>query len=189
MPPPEIHLQLTSPSPWVKRFAALVPEGGRVLDVACGGGRHTRFFLDRGCLVTAVDQDTDYVADLCSHIGIEIVTADLENGSPWPFAGRRFDAVVVANYLYRPLFPALIDAVALGGALIYETFAAGNERYARPRNPDHLLRPGELLAAAGAGLQVIAYEYGYQDRPSPKVAERICAVRGEGPWPVCHAGL
>lgn len=187
MPPPSVHLQVTDPSPWITRFAPLVPAGGTVLDVACGGGRHGRWFAGRGHPVTLVDRDTSFVADLAEAPGMEVVTADLEDeesGGGWPFADRRFAAVVVANYLHRPLFPALAAAVAPGGVLLYETFARGNERYARPRNPDHLLRPGELLEAF-AGLQVVAYEAGVEERRGGlRVVERICCVAAAEPVPL-----
>lgn len=176
MPPPEVHLQLTAPSPWVRRFAALVPAGAVVLDLACGGGRHTRLFLDRGHPVTAIDRDTAFIADLGGHPRLTVLAHDLEDGSPWPLAGRRFAAVVVTNYLYRPLLPAIVQSVAEGGVLIYETFAHGNERFARPRNPDHLLAPGELLAAVAGRLQTVAYEHGEVALPRPAVIQRLCAV-------------
>lgn len=161
------------------RFAALLPEGGTVLDVACGGGRHARALLERGHALTVVDKDTTYVADLADRA--EVVTTDLEDGSPWPFAGRTFGGVVVTNYLYRPLFPALAESVAPGGVLVYETFARGNEQFGRPRNPAHLLEPGELLSAF-PGLQVIAYEAGIEGgRCGRKVVERICCVKAADP--------
>lgn len=179
MPPPHVHLSLSDPSPWVMRFAALLPENAAVLDVACGGGRHARALLERGHALTVVDKDTTYVADLEERA--EVVAADLEDGSPWPFAGRTFDGVMVTNYLHRPLFAALAAALKDGGVLIYETFARGNEQFGRPRNPHHLLEPGELLGAF-PGLQVIAYEAGIEDgRCGRKVVERICCVKGEEP--------
>ncbi|MCH7693511.1 MAG: class I SAM-dependent methyltransferase [Proteobacteria bacterium] len=182
------HLSVTEPSPWVRRFAGLVPEGGTVLDVACGGGRHARHFLGLGYAVVAVDRDVGPVADLAADPRAEVVRADLEGGDPWPFAGRTFAGVVVANYLHRPLFPLMLAAVEAGGVLIYETFARGNERFARPRNPDHLLLSGELLDLVRGRLQVIAYEHGIVQRgPLPGVIQRICAVndldagsRGDG---------
>ena len=131
----------TVPSAWIERFAPLVRSGGAVLDLACGGGRHSRLFLDRGHPVTALDRD---IAQAHLADGAEMIEADLENGSPWPLAGRRFAAVVVANYLWRPLFPQLLDSLDAGGVLLYETFALGNEAFGRPRNPDHLLERGEL---------------------------------------------
>lgn len=183
MPPPEVHLKLTVPAPWITRFAALIRPGGTVLDVACGGGRHARWLLERGFALTLMDRDTDYVADLAGRA--EIVTADLEDGTPWPLAGRRFDAVVVTNYLHRPLFGALVNAVAPGGVLLYQTFMLGNERFARPRNPDHLLRPGELLeAVAGRGLQVVAFQQGQQPTDSGRgqaVVQALCACRTDQP--------
>lgn len=160
------------PSPWVERWAALV-ERGPVLDVACGAGRHARFFAGRGLPVVAVDREAQALP-----AGIEFVRADLEDGSPWPLAGRRFAAVVVTNYLHRPLLATLQESVDDGGILIYETFMAGNERYGRPSNPAFLLRPGELLQAF-SGLSVVAFEQGRVERPKAAVVQRICALRGE----------
>lgn len=164
------------PSAWVRRHAALVVPGGPVLDVACGSGRHAALFAAQGHPVTAVDRD---ISRLPPHPAIEAVEADLEDGSPWPLADRKFAGIVVANYLHRPLFPVLIDALAPGGALIWETFAAGNENYGRPRNPDFLLREGELLAAVAGRLRVVAYEAGLVRRPDPAVVQRIAAMRCE----------
>lgn len=164
-----------APSPWVQRWSQLVPAGGTVLDVACGSGRHLRWFAARGCRVTGIDRDAAALAPLAT-LGATLV-ADIENG-PWPLAGRRFDAVVVTNYLWRPLFATLRDSVDDGGLLIWETFAAGNQSVGKPSNPDFLLNPGELLQAA-APLRVIAYEDGFLDAP-PRFVQRIAAVR-EGP--------
>ena len=174
-PPP--HLRVGEPSPWVCRFEPLIRPGGAVLDLACGGGRHARYLLDHGHPVTMVDRDVGAVLDLRGRPGAEIIAADLEGDAPWPMAKRTFAAVVVVNYLHRPLFPHLLAALAVDGVLIYETFARGNERFNRPRNPAHLLRCGELLEAVRGHLQVIAYEHGI-DRamPLPGVKQRLCAV-------------
>ncbi|RMD62761.1 MAG: methyltransferase domain-containing protein [Alphaproteobacteria bacterium] len=172
---------MVAPSPWVLRFAGRIPAGGRVLDLACGPGRHTRLFLERGHPVTAIDIDTSGVADLTGHPGLEIIEADLEGGAPFPVAGRHFAGVVVTNYLYRPLLPALVGAVVPGGAFIYETFAKGNERYGRPRNPDHLVGPGELLDAVYGRLRILAYEDLDVTTPRPAAVQRICAVNETGP--------
>ena len=168
-------------SPWVQRWSGLVGAGARVLDVACGRGRHTRWFSARGCKVSAVDLDAQAMAGLR---GIaEVLVADIENG-PWPYAGREFDLVLVTNYLWRPLLPALLANVAEGGALIYETFAAGNETVGRPARLDFLLRPGELLDLVRGRLRVLGYEDGYLDTP-PRFVQRIAAVRerSAGPAP------
>ncbi len=165
-----------TPSAWVVRFAPWVPEGGTVLDVACGAGRHTRLFLRRGHRVVAVDRDTSGLADLAGDARLQIVEADLEDGGPFPLSGRRFDGVVVTSYLHRPLLGDLVSAVAPGGALVYETFARGQERLGRPTNPDFLLRPGELLEAVRGLLRVVAYEDLTVDRPTPARMQRICAV-------------
>ena len=165
-----------APSMWVERFAPLVPAGAMVLDVASGAGRHARLFQARGHPVTAVDRDTSGLEPGPGAPAITVVEADLEAG-PWPFGDARFGGVVVANYLHRPLLATLVAAVAPGGALIYETFAQGNERLGKPRNPDHLLRPGELLEAVRGSLRVVAYEALEVTTPRPAVVQRICAVR------------
>lgn len=171
------HLTITDPSPWVTRWAGLVRPGGHVLDVAAGGGRHGRLFVDRGHRVTFVDRTTDPLADLQNHAQAEVVAADLEDGTPWPFAPGTFDAIVVVNYLHRALFADLIAGLAPGGVLIYETFARGNEDYARPRNPDHLLKSGELLEAVRGMLQVVGYEHGLLESGDiPGVKQRLAAV-------------
>ncbi len=165
------------PSPWVERFAGLVPEGAPVLDLACGPGRHTRLFLARGHPVTSVDRDLSQLdAPACARL--TTIETDLEAPGGWrPDAGA-FGGVVVTNYLHRPLFPALIAALAPGGVLIYETFAQGNERHGRPRNPAFLLRPGELrdIIDGDARLSVIASEEIEATRPRPARIQRICAV-------------
>jgi SAM-dependent methyltransferase len=161
------------PSPWIARWAHLVPAGGTVLDVACGRGRHLRWFAAKGHPVVGVDRDADALASL--HGVGETVLADIENGA-WPFGGRTFDAVVVTNYLWRPLFPALLAAVAPGGVLLHETFAQGNETVGKPSRPDFLLAPGELLRAYGAELRVVAYEDGFLEEP-PRFVQRIAAMR------------
>jgi SAM-dependent methyltransferase len=164
-------------SAWVVRHAGLVPAGATVLDVAAGGGRHTRLFLERGHPVVAVDRD---VSALAPHPSLRIVAADLEDGSPWPLPGERFGGIVVTNYLHRPLFPALLDALLPGGVLIYETFMVGNERLGHPRNPDFLLRPGELRDVLGGRLRVVAFEEGEVVEPRPAVVQRIAAVSPGG---------
>jgi len=170
------------PSPWIARFAHLVPRGARVLDLACGFGRHARHFAARGCSVLAVDRDRAGLASMDAVAGIETLAADLE-GAPWPLAGRRFDAIVVANYLHRPLFPQLVAALAEDGALLYETFARGNEAFGRPSNPAFLLEPGELLRLAGDGLTVVAFEQGYAAGERAAVVQRLAAVGPRRAWP------
>jgi len=166
---------LQTPSAWMIRWAGLVPAGGRVLDIACGNGRHARFFASRGHPVEAVDRDPALLTRLAGVPGVSTRCADLEAG-PWPYPGDRFAGIVVANYLHRPLFPHLLAALAAGGVLIYETFAAGNERYGRPSNPDYLLKPGELLEVVRGRLTVIAYEELDVSEPRPAAVQRICAT-------------
>ncbi|MGH2817874.1 MAG: class I SAM-dependent methyltransferase [Actinomycetota bacterium] len=175
------------PSPWVVRFSSLVSSRGDVLDIACGAGRHTRLFLARGHRVVAVDRDLSGIADLADHTRLERVEADLEAEAPVALAGRRFAAVVVTNYLHRPLLPALVAAVDADGVFIYETFSVGNERLGRPKNPHFLLRPGELLDAVRGHLRVIAYEDVIVDEPSPAAIQRVCALGPNRAVPVLPA--
>jgi SAM-dependent methyltransferase len=165
-------------SAWVRRFVPLIRPGGLVLDLAAGGGRHSRLLLDRGCRVVAADRDTGALATLKGQAGerLAVIETDLETGGEWGL-GEGFDGIVVTNYLHRPLLPALVSALAPGGVLIYETFAQGNERFGRPSNPDYLLRPGELLAAFAA-LTVVAFEQGIIEHPRSAVVQRIAAVKG-----------
>lgn len=158
-----------APSSWVVRWAPLIAHGP-VLDVACGAGRNSRWIAARGAEVVAVDRVPQAIP------GVRFVQADLEGNGPWPFAGQCFAGVVVVNYLHRPLFARLSDALAPGGVLIYETFMLGNERFGRPSNPDYLLRPGELLEAFGH-LHVVAFEQGLMHETRRAVTQRLCAVR------------
>jgi SAM-dependent methyltransferase len=165
------------PSAWISRHAGLIPglrHGARVLDLACGSGRHVRWLTARGARVTAVDRDAAAVATL-HDTAAEVVLADIENG-PWPLPGRTFDAVVVTNYLWRPLLPVILASVAPGGVLLYETFAHGNASVGKPSRPDFLLQPGELLDRVRPELRVVAYEDGFIDSP-PRFVQRIAAVR------------
>lgn len=167
-----------TPSEWVRRFADLLPSGARVLDLAAGGGRHARLLAGRGFRVTAVDRDAAALATMEGVAGIETRVLDLE-GPDWPLGGEQFDAVVVANYLYRPRFAALFELVRPGGLLIYETFMLGNERFGKPSNPDFLLRPRELVDCLPEGWSVVAFEQGEVERPA--VIQRLCATRDATP--------
>jgi SAM-dependent methyltransferase len=181
------HLGLDAPSPWVARFSPLVPQG-EVLDLACGGGRHARLLASLGHAVLAVDRDADALQRAAGP-GIKVRQLDLEGGEelpcPWPFEEGVFAGIVVTNYLHRPLFAGILDSLAPGGVLIYETFALGNEVFGRPSSPRFLLRPGELLETVRAHgqnkgtaeLRVIAFEEGYVDLPKPAMVQRICVLK------------
>ena len=174
---PRSNPQATEPSAWVVRFASTVRANARVLDIACGHGRHARWFARRGCQVTAVDVDPACTASLAAEPGVEFLEVDLESAA-WPLDGRKFDAVIVVHYLHRPLLPRLTEVLAPGGVLLYETFARGNEQFGRPRNPDFLLRPRELIEAFSE-LRIVAFEDGYVASPHPAMIQRIAAVRLE----------
>ncbi len=162
------------PSAWVLRWVASIRPGGAVLDVACGRGRHSRLLARLGFEVDAVDRDTSLFE--AKPDSVRLLEADLEAG-PWPYPSRRFDGIVVTNYLHRPLLPTFVDSLEPGGVLVYETFARGQERYGKPSNPAFLLAPGELLEAVRGRLRVVAYEDLAVEEPRPAVVQRICARR------------
>lgn len=163
------------PSSWVLRALPLLRPGGVVLDVAAGAGRHSRALRAAGFDVVAVDVDTTHLDDLRADPAVEVVTADLESES-WPFGDRRFDGIVVTNYLHRPLFDVLLGSLVAGGVLVYETYARGQERFGRPREPDFLLRAGELLEVVRGRASVVAFEDLVLPRPAR--VQRIIAVNG-----------
>ena len=167
-----------APSAWVTRWASLIRPGGTVLDLACGSGRHLQWLAAHGFRVTGVDRDADAVAPLRDVA--EIVLADVEQG-PWPLPQRQFDAVVVTNYLWRPLWPQIHAALAPGGVWLHETFASGHEALGKPSRPAFLLRPGELLRVAHAapGLRVVAFEDGLEQQPL-RYVQRVAAIRAPG---------
>jgi SAM-dependent methyltransferase len=169
----------TTPSPWVTRFAPLITDNGPVLDLACGSGRHTRYLADHGLQVVALDRNGEALQPLYNVPGIDVVEADLESGAAWPLPGRQFAGIVVTNYLHRPLFPLIIEALAPDGILIIETFALGNEAFGKPSNPNFLLQPGELLEIVRRHFRVVAFEEGIVETPKQAVVQRICAVKGE----------
>lgn len=169
----EPHFELP-PSAWVQRWAPAIRPGGVVLDVAAGSGRHARWLARMGFEVEAVDRDASLLAG--APAAVKVIEADIEVG-PWPFEGRRFDGIVVTNYLHRPLLAVLVASLEPGGVLIYETFARGNERFGKPSNPDFLLAPGELLEAVRGRLRVIAYEDLTVSEPRPAALQRLAARR------------
>lgn len=175
---PHIVAVEPSPSDWVVRWCSGLAHGSRVLDVACGSGRHTRWLAAQGLSVTAVDRDAQAVSGL--HSIAEVVVADLEQG-PWPVPSRLFDAVIVTNYLWRPLLPALREALAPGGRLVMETFAQGQEQWGRPRRPEFLLQPAELLAMC-RGMHILAFEDGTLTSPLRRI-QRVCALQSDANSP------
>lgn len=183
MKPMPSHVVQDQPSRWVARFAARIPAGGLVLDLACGGGRHSRLLASLGYRVLALDRDPAALSALTNQL-IDTQLFDLETvGSAmlpqWPLRPERFCGIVVTNYLHRPLLADLLASLAPGGVLIYETFAQGNGLFGKPSNPAFLLAPGELLrlAATVDDLHVLAFEDGYVEQPRPAMVQRICAIR------------
>jgi SAM-dependent methyltransferase len=166
------------PSAWVRRHITAIRAGGRVLDLAAGGGRHTRLLLERGYAVVAADRDAAALRAAFGDQGnCRIVELDLETGEGWRLGGG-YDGIVVTNYLCRPLFADITAALAPGGLLIYETFMSGNERFGKPSNPDFLLRPGELISAFAPPLTVVAFEQGIVGQPRPAAIQHLAAVKG-----------
>jgi SAM-dependent methyltransferase len=172
---------LSAPSEWVTNFAPRIEAGALVLDLACGSGRHTAYFRSRGHPVTAIDRDLSRLdafknESRSNDPEVKAIEADLETDAGLPKFPDKFGGIIVTNYLHRPLFPAIIEALAPNGVLIYKTFAVGNEAYGKPRNSDHLLQPNELLNLCSKCLSVVAYKHGFVDRPRESVLQRICAI-------------
>lgn len=182
----------TPVSGWISRFAGLIP-AGQVLDLACGGGRHSVLLAALGKDVLAADRNPEVLAGIAAR-GISTCQIDLEAGDEVALAGlfqpQRFAGVVVTNYLHRPLVPRMLSSIADQGVLLYETFSAGNQQFGKPSNPDFLLAPGELLRWLAADVEnawrVLAFEDGYVGRPKPAMVQRLCAVKGTASSP---AGL
>lgn len=178
------HASPEAPSPWVARFASLIPQG-EVLDLACGTGRHARLLAALGHPVLAIDRDAAALEKAAGR-GIATLQIDLESGgipqATWPFEAERFAGVIVTNYLHRPLFPPMLESIAADGMLIYETFAWGNERFGKPSNPAFLLAQGELLDRLRGDVpdrwHIVAFEDGYVEQPRPAMVQRICAIKG-----------
>lgn len=173
-----MHLHHEPPSSWLIRHAPLIRKQGMVLDLACGGGRNTRWLAEQGWQVKAVDRDEAAIAGLKRTPHVQASVADIENG-PWPFDEELFDGILVCRYLHRPLLPKLADALAPEGVLIYETFMQGQEKYGRPQNPDFLLRSDELYEVYAEKLTIVAFEQGVTETPGPAMIQRLCAIRGE----------
>lgn len=170
--PAQTAAAVGAPSEWIQRFAHLLPSHAQVLDIACGRGRHAAYLSQQGHHVTGIDRNGEALAQLSA--GITAVDADIENG-PWPLAEQQFDAVIVTNYLWRPLWPQILNSVRAGGVLMYETFGQGNAVYGKPSRPDFLLAPGELLQVC-AGWHIVAYEHGLRSAPD-RVVQRIVAIK------------
>lgn len=173
-----------TPSPWVVEHAPLIRKGGRVLDLACGSGRHALWLAGQGYRVDAVDRDAQALAGLQGKLHIDAHIADLETGT-WPASDPHYaagylgiyDGIIVSRYLFRPLLSALAGMLAPGGVLIYETFMQGNERYGRPSNPDFLLQPDELKSVYEPLLHIHAFEQGKVEHPVPAMMQSICASK------------
>ena len=163
-------------SPWITRFGRLISKG-EILDLACGSGRHGRWFLQRGIQVTFLDRNIKGLDDISGSPGVEIILADIESELNLPITSRRFECVVVTNYLWRDILNDICRIVDHGGLLLYETFGAGNEKFGSPKNSDYLLKPGELLNIVPSNFRIIGYEHGLRTEPSKAIIQRIAAVR------------
>jgi 2-polyprenyl-3-methyl-5-hydroxy-6-metoxy-1,4-benzoquinol methylase len=176
------HQELSVPaSDWVQAHASKIKAGGRVLDYACGSGRHTVWLAKQGFQVMAIDRDLASLQQIKSNhpdLAIQTEAIDLET-DVWPLEHSshlgQFDAVIVTNYLHRPSLQKLTNLLNSEGVLIYETFAIGNEAFGKPSNPDFLLTPNELLGFA-SNMRILAYEDLTVTKPKPACVQRVCAV-------------
>ncbi len=157
---------LRGPASWLIDNADLLPPGGKVLDVACGRGRHALLLASAGFEVHAIDRDPKAIAFVRTtaeqlRLSVTCEVVDLET-SPAPSLPANCDAVLVFNYLHRPLLPALRAALKPGGRLFYETFTSQQAECGHPKNPAFLLQAGELPALI-APLAVIRSREGEVD--------------------------
>lgn len=167
---------MTPVSPWILKYGSLIPKERPILDVACGSGRHSFYMQDLGYEVVAVDKDITAINANQFQSNISIFEADLERYL-WPFSEQIFSGVIVVNYLWRPLFQNIIDSVVPGGVLLYDTFAQGNEKFGRPRNPDFLLAPEELKNLCRKKFDIIDYFHGVTKSPEPAMRQSIAAIK------------
>lgn len=170
------QISIEQPSPWIVKHAPLIRKNGRVLDLACGSGRHAIWLAKQGYRVDALDRDAKALESMAGMDNINVLNVDIEAGG-LPGLGHRYDGIIVSRYLYRPLLSRLTGLLKPGGILIYETFMTGNERYGKPSNPDFLLLPNELLETYSPLLSIIAFEQGEVKMPRPAVMQRICAKK------------
>jgi len=170
------HNLIGKPSPWMVKYAPLITHGGRVLDLACGNGRHAIWLAGLGYQVDAIDRDAAVMSGMIGIENINIRIADIEANDA-PLLKAQYDGIIVSRYLYRPLLKTLADALKPGGVLMYETFMTGNERHGKPSNPDFLLRYDELLEVYSPLLKIMAFAQGDESEPRPAVVQRICAVK------------
>jgi SAM-dependent methyltransferase len=174
--PAMTHQSLAEPSPWVVKHLPLIKKGGRVLDLACGNGRHAIWIAQQGYQVDAIDRDVQAVSGMLDMDNINVQILDIEAGE-WPGPGQKYDGIVVSRYLYRPLLTSLPEILNSGGVLIYETFMVGNERYGKPGNPNFLLSSNELLSVYSPLLSIISFEQVEESNPKPAVIQRICGLK------------
>jgi len=168
----------STPSPFLLKYAEHIPQG-RVLDLACGSGRHAIHLIKHGYEVVGVDRDTEALGTLSQaahdqHLpNLTVRELDLEAGlNHLPSLGENdYTGVVVFYYLYRPIFPTIIRALKPGGMLIYETFLIDNHHhYQHPRRKEFCLEHNELLQLI-PGLRVLHYEEGqHHDETDRKTA-------------------
>ena len=164
------------PNKWIECYSSLIPSGKGVLDLACGSGRHTGMLLHKGYQVTAVDIDIDLIKQNFSNKKLDIVKCDLEGLSSWPFGKNTFWGIIVVNYLHRPLYSKIMESLEKGGVLVYQTFADGHSQYGKPKNPDYLLKRGELKKVFDS-MRIMSYQHGYLSYPSPSIVQIICFVK------------
>jgi len=171
------HQDLSTACDLVTESASYLTKPSRILDLACGGGRNGQHLLSLGHNVVFLDKDIAGLSHLKCKPNAEIIEADLENGDPWPLGDRKFDAVLVVNYLWRPIMGDIINSVIGGGVLIYETFGVGNEKYGRPSNPKFLLSENEMPNMLMDNFDIVRYQHGFVESPKPAIKQSVIALK------------